>query len=178
MLGPTLETARLILRPPEERDLDGFAALMADEKSARYVGGQQGRSGAWRGMAAMAGSWALRGYGMYSVIERSSGRWIGRVGPWQPEGWPGAEVGWGLVRSAWGNGYATESAETAIGWAFDTLGWSDVIHCIDPDNHPSARVAERLGSARRGSAYLPEPFDNSPVEIWGQSRAQWRAGRA
>ncbi len=54
MLGPTIETARLILRPPEERDLDGFAAMMADEEAARFVGGQQPRSGAWRGMAAMA----------------------------------------------------------------------------------------------------------------------------
>jgi RimJ/RimL family protein N-acetyltransferase len=177
MLGPTLETARLILRPPEERDLDGFAAMMADEEAARYVGGQQPRSGAWRGMAAMAGSWALRGYGMFSVVEKVTGRWIGRVGPWQPEGWPGAEVGWGLERSAWGKGYATESAAAAIAWAFDELGWDDVIHCIDPDNAPSARVAERLGSTRRGSAWLPEPFDNTPVEIWGQSREQWRAGR-
>jgi RimJ/RimL family protein N-acetyltransferase len=128
-------------------------------------------------MAAMAGSWALRGYGLCSVIEKKSGRWIGRVGPWQPEGWPGAEVGWGLERSSWGKGYATESAEAAVSWAFDELGWDDVIHCIDPDNTPSARVAERLGSARRGSAWLPEPFDNTPVEIWGQTRAQWRAHR-
>ena len=175
MLGPTLETARLILRPPEERDLDGFAAMMADEQSARYIGGRQPRSGAWRGMAAITGSWALRGYGMFSVIEKASGRWVGRVGPWQPEGWPGAEVGWGLERSAWGKGYAIESAETAIEWAFQALCWDDVIHCIDPDNSASARVATRLGSAVRGSAWLPEPFDNSPVDIWGQTRAQWRA---
>ena len=177
MLGPTLETARLILRPPEERDLDGFAAMMADEEAARFVGGEQGRSGAWRGMAAMAGSWALRGYGMFSVIEKASGRWIGRVGPWQPEGWPGAEVGWGLERGAWGKGYATESATAAIDWAFDALGWDDVIHCIASANRPSARVAERLGSAFRGSAYLPSPFDSEPVEIWGQSRERWRARR-
>ena len=34
---------------------------------------------------------------MFSVIEKDSGRWIGRIGPWQPEGWPGTEVGWSLV---------------------------------------------------------------------------------
>ena len=177
MLGPTLETARLILRPPEERDLDGFAEMMADEEAARFVGGQCGRAGAWRGMAAMAGSWALRGYGMFSVIEKASGRWVGRLGPWQPEGWPGAEVGWGLTRSAWGKGYATEGAAAAIGWAFDSLGWEDVIHCIAPANAPSIRVAERLGSARRASAWLPPPFDNEPVDIWGQTRDEWRARR-
>jgi RimJ/RimL family protein N-acetyltransferase len=177
MLGPTLETDRLILRPPEERDLDGFAGMMADEEAARFVGGVQGRAGAWRGMAAVTGSWALRGYGMFSVIEKESGRWVGRLGPWQPEGWPGAEVGWGLTREAWGKGYATEGSIAAIGWAFDTLGWDDVIHCIAPANTPSARVAQRLGSTLRGSAYLPPPFDSEPVDIWGQSREEWRARR-
>ncbi|HEX8222393.1 MAG TPA: GNAT family N-acetyltransferase [Allosphingosinicella sp.] len=175
MLGPTLETDRLILRPPEERDLDGFAEMMADEEAARFVGGVQGRAAAWRGMAAVAGSWALRGYGMFSVIEKSSGRWVGRLGPWQPEGWPGAEVGWGLLPDAWGKGYATEGAEAAIRWAFDSLGWDDVIHCIAPANTPSARVAERLGSTLRGQDWLPAPFDSEPVDIWGQTREQWRA---
>ena len=174
MLGPTLETPRLILRPPEERDLDGFAAMMADEEAARFVGGRQPRSGAWRGMAAMAGSWALRGYGMFSVIEKASGRWVGRVGPWQPEGWPGAEVGWGLERAAWGKGYATESAAAAIDWAFDHLGWDEVIHCIDPDNLGSIAVARRLGSTNRGPGKLPPPFEAYPVDVWGQTREQWR----
>ena len=177
MLGPTLETDRLILRPPLEEDLDGLAAMMEDEEAARFVGGQQPRSGAWRQLAAFAGSWALRGYGMFSVIEKSTGRWVGRVGPWQPEGWPGAEVGWGLERAAWGKGYATESAAATIDWAFERLGWHDVIHCIAPANGPSARVAERLGSALRGSAYLPAPFDSEPVDIWGQTRAEWTARR-
>lgn len=177
MLGPTLETARLILRPPEERDLDGFAEMMADEEAARFVGGVQGRAGAWRGMAAMAGSWALRGYGMFSAIEKETGRWVGRLGPWQPEGWPGPEVGWGLLRSAWGKGYATEGSAAAIDWAFEALGWTEVIHCIAPANRNSARVAERLGSARRGEARLPPPFDSEPVGIWGQTREQWRTRR-
>jgi len=175
--GPILETARLILRPPLEEDLDGFAEMMADEAAARFVGGVQTRAGAWRGMAAMAGSWALKGYGMFSVIERSSGRWVGRLGPWRPEGWPGAEIGWGLVRSAWGKGYATEGSAAAIDWAFDALGWDDVIHCIDPANSGSIRVAERLGSARRGPGRLPAPFEDAPVDIWGQTEAQWRARR-
>ena len=178
MLGPTLETARLILRPPLEEDLDGLAEMMADEETARFVGGQQARSGAWRHLAAFAGSWALRGYGMFSVIEKKSGRWVGRLGPWRPEEWPGAEVGWGLTRSAWGRGYATEGAAATIDWAFDTLGWDDVIHCIAPANAPSARVAERLGSTLRGSAWLPAPYDGEPVDIWGQTRKQWRARRA
>ena len=113
---------------------------------------------------------------MFSVIEKASGRWIGRVGPWQPEEWPGPEVGWALLRSAWGAGYARESAEAAIDWAFATLGWSEVIHVIAPDNLPSQRLAQRLGAANAGPTRLPPPLDALAVELWRQSREQWVAG--
>jgi RimJ/RimL family protein N-acetyltransferase len=177
MLGPTLETERLILRPPVAEDLDGWAELMADPESARFIGGPVERPGAWRGLATMTGSWALHGFGMFSVIEKAGGRWIGRLGPWRPEAWPGSEVGWGLLKSSWGKGYATEGATAAIDWAFDALGWTDVIHCIETANQPSRRVAERLGSTRQRECNLPPPFADIRVEIWGQSREQWRQRR-
>jgi RimJ/RimL family protein N-acetyltransferase len=177
VLGPTIETDRLILRPPAEADLDGWASFMADERSARFVGGVQSRALAWRSMATMTGSWALKGFGMFSVLEKGSGRWVGRLGPWQPEGWPGTEVGWGISCAHWGKGYATEGATAAIDWAFDALGWDDVIHCIDPANAASIAVAERLGSANRGPGRMAPPFDNYDVDIWGQTREQWHVRR-
>jgi len=175
--GPTLETERLILRPPADIDLDGWAEMMADPVAARFIGGQQPRATAWRFMATMAGSWALNGFGMFSVIEKSSGRWLGRIGPWRPEDWPGTEVGWGLHPSAWGQGYAVEAAEAAIDWVFDHLGWTEVVHCIDPDNAPSIKVAQRLGSTNGGRGRLPPPFEATVVDLWGQTAAQWRARR-
>ena len=173
-----LTTPRLLLRAPLLCDLDGWAALMADPESASPLGGVQPRSVAWRSLATMAGSWSLAGFGMYSVLERSSGEWVGRVGPWYPEGWPGTEVGWGLLRPYWGRGYATEAAIAAIDWAFDTLRWSEVIHLIAPGNPASQAVARRLGSARRGPTALPAPLDGIEAEAWGQTRSQWRAQRA
>lgn len=122
-------------------------------------------------MATAAGMWALRGYGLFSVIERASGRWVGRVGPWVPEGALGTEVGWAIAPDAWGKGYATEAAEAAIGWAFDTLGWREVIHCIDAPNTASIAVAERLGSAWLRQA---READGKLVEIYGQSAEAWR----
>jgi len=176
--GPTLETARLILRPTAEEDLDGWAELMADPVASRFIGGPQERPAAWRGMASMAGSWAIKGFAMFSVIEKASGRWVGRLGPWVPEGWPGTEVGWGLLTSAQGKGYAVEGATAAINWAFDHLGWTDVIHCIDPENTASQAVARRLGSVNRGPGRMPPPLQDYPIDIWGQSREQWMAARA
>jgi RimJ/RimL family protein N-acetyltransferase len=172
-----IETERLVLRPPEQQDFEGWAAFMADEETARFVGGVQPRAAAWRSMATMAGSWSLLGFGMFSVIEKATGRWIGRLGPWMPEGWPGTEVGWGLAKAAQGRGYGVEGATAAIDWAFDNLGWSEVIHCIDPANRPSQQLAERLGSRLLRKTRLPPPFETLEVDAWGQSREQWRSRR-
>jgi RimJ/RimL family protein N-acetyltransferase len=125
----------------------------------------------------MAGAWSMQGFAMFSVIEKASGRWVGRVGPWQPESWPGTEVGWGIVRDRWRLGYATEAATAAIDWAFDTLGWSDVIHVIDVDNVGSQAVARSLGSRNRGRGQLPAPHEAIVVDVWGQTRTEWRARR-
>jgi RimJ/RimL family protein N-acetyltransferase len=171
---PTLETERLILRAPVAEDFEPWAAFAGDEEAARYLGGAQTRAGAWRQMCTMVGAWTVRGYSMFSVVEKSSGRWVGRVGPWKPEGWPGTEVGWGLAREAWGQGYATEAATVVIDWAFATLGWTEVVHTIDADNINSHAVARRLGSRILREAKLPPPLD-WPVQVWGQSREDWLA---
>jgi RimJ/RimL family protein N-acetyltransferase len=92
-----------------------------------------------------------------------------------PEGWPGPEIGWALVRDVWGKGYATEGAATATDWAFDNLGWTEVIHSIDPANVPSQQVARRLGSRNLRPGRLPPPFDGAVIDIWGQSVQEWRA---
>ena len=178
---PEIVTARLLLRPPEASDFEAWAAFSADPGVMRYLGGPQPRAVAWRGMLTMVGAWYVQGFSMFSVIERATGQWLGRIGPWKPEGWPGTEVGWGVRADAQGKGLAFEAAAATIDWAFDALGWTEVIHCIDPANAPSHALAARLGSANSGPGRLPPPYDAAPIEIWRQSRDAWvarRAGRA
>ncbi|HEY3814480.1 MAG TPA: GNAT family N-acetyltransferase [Caulobacteraceae bacterium] len=175
--GPTLETDRLILRPPCLDDLEPWHRMMQDVDVARFIGGVSSRSQVWRMLMSMAGSWTLNGYAMFSVIEKASGRWVGRVGPWMPAEWPGTEVGWGLAREAWGKGYAVESAAASMDFVVDHLGWTDIIHCVDDENLPSAKVAERLGSKPREMAAMPAPYQDQPVRLWGQTADEWRANR-
>jgi len=172
-----LETPRLLLRLPRREDFDAWAVLMSDVESMRYLGGVQPRSLAWRTFLLMAGAWAIQGFGMFSIIEKASGRWIGRLGPWHPEGWPGTEVGWSIARDRCGCGYATEGATAAIDWAFANLGWTEVIHVIDVNNAPSQAVARKLGSRNRGRGQLPAPYLDSVVDVWGQSRTEWLSRR-
>jgi RimJ/RimL family protein N-acetyltransferase len=173
-----LATPRLVLRATRREDFEAYAAFLADSESTRHLGGVQPRSLAWRSFLAMAGAWAMQGFAMFSVLEKTSGRWVGRVGPWQPEGWPGTEVGWGIVRDRCGLGYATEAATAAIDWAFDALGWTDVIHVIDVGNAASQAVARKLGSRNLGPGTLPPPYESAVIDVWGQTRDEWRARRA
>lgn len=143
---PELETERLLLRGWRSEDFESFAAFYADEATARFVGGVEDRSQAWRRLAAIVGHWALRGYGTWAVEERSSGRFAGGVGLWRPEGWPELELGYWLVAEAHGKGYATEAGAAARDYAFDRLGAETLVSYIRPDNEPSKRVAERLGA--------------------------------
>ena len=175
--GPTLQTERLILRPPDLADVDTWAQFMGSE-AASFIGGPMPPLRAWAGLMYGAGDWALRGFGMFSVIERASGKFIGRIGPIHPEGWPGPEVGWSIVPAAQGKGYALEAAVAAMEWAVEHLGWTDIIHTIHPDNVTSQGVARKLGSTNRGPGELPAPYEGHPVEIWGQSADQWRRNRA
>lgn len=174
---PVLFTERLILRVPEASDLDGFAEMGADEESMRFIGGTCPRSQAWRLVCALRGAWDIKGYSMFSVIERATGEWVGRLGPWEPEGWPGREVGWGVHPRFAGRGYAFEATVAAMDYAFDVLGWESVIHTIDPANLRSIALAKRLGSYNQGPTRLPEPFQDAPVDAWGQTAAEWRERR-
>ena len=144
--GASVETRRLLLRPPCAADREAWTAFLADDRATRFIGGVQGAHGAWRNLAMMMGAWELDGFGMFSVIERASGHWIGRIGPWRPVGWPGPEIGWALAPACRGHGYATEAARASMDWARDRLGWTRVIHLIHPDNTPSIALARRLGS--------------------------------
>lgn len=175
MTGPVIETERLILRPPTMDDFPRWAEFQADAETTRFIGGPKTPPETWRILMTVAGAWSLTGVSFFSVIERASGRWVGRIGPWRPEGWPGPEVGWSLHPDAAGKGYAHEAAVASLDYAFDVLGWDEAIHTIDADNGASIRLAERLGSRYRGPGRLPAPFDALPVGVWGQTRDAWRA---
>ncbi|MBB4152401.1 RimJ/RimL family protein N-acetyltransferase [Sphingomonas jinjuensis] len=177
MNGPVLCTPRLILRPLAAEDWEPWAAFHAEEETMRFLGGVQSRGVAWRSLCGMAGAWTIRGFSMFSVVERTTGTWLGRIGPHQPEGWPGTEVGWGLAREHAGKGYALEAATAAMDYAVDELGWDHVIHTIDPDNVASIALAKRLGSVNEGPTQLPPPLQDFRVDAWGQSAADWRARR-
>lgn len=120
------------------------------------MGGPCSRADAWRKMAMYAGHWLLRGYGVWALEERATGRLAGQAGLWFPEGWPEPEIHWLLVADATGRGLATEAARRFRDHARDDLRWETVVSCIDPVNAVSVRVAERLGATPEGETRVGE----------------------
>lgn len=151
---PTLETERLFLRALRAEDVEDEKAFFQTERS-HMVGGPLPREQVWRVVAAMIGHWALRGFGFWALEEKTTGRYLGRVGLWQPEGWPDREIGWTLMEHAEGNGFAREAALAARAHAYDTLGWTTAISLIRVGNLRSEALARRLGASPDGEHIHP-----------------------
>jgi RimJ/RimL family protein N-acetyltransferase len=175
--GPVLETERLKLRQWREADIAPNTAMLADPASGRFITADgkpiTDAFVGWRNAAIMSGHWALHGVGMFVVEEKSSGTFVGRVGPWLPPGWPGFEIGWGIASEFRGKGYAVEAARAAIDWSFASFELDEIIHVIDRENAASQAVARRLG-AQKGDAF---DLFGKVADIWVTRRDAWTAQR-
>jgi RimJ/RimL family protein N-acetyltransferase len=173
-----LETERLRLRRPTLADADALAAALADPEVMRYIGDGTPRSAdqAFRWIENDRRAWELDGFGKFVVTLRNGTRAIGRVGlsAWDPATWVhgtradlGAdaeiELGWTLLREAWGYGYATEAALAARNWAQHELGLGALISLIHPHNVRSQAVAERVGERYERDVVTA---NGHPAQLW------------
>lgn len=169
---PVLTTERLILRAPEARDFEAYAAFMAGPRSS-MVGGPMTREMAWRFFGHNVGHWPLRGFGTFFMEPKDGGQAIGMLMAWHPEGHPEREIGWCLFTDdAAGKGYATEAARAVLRHVFGTLKWDTAVSYIAPGNEASLRMAARLGAQRDLKAALADPGD--PDTIWRHRPEDWR----
>lgn len=153
---PTLETERLVLRGIGQQDFEPFAKFYGTDAS-KFIGGPCEPAAAWRRLSAYAGGWVMRGYGKFALEEKASGRFVGLVGPWYPEGWPEPEISWTIMPWFQRRGFATEAAIRSLRFAYEELGWQTAVSCIDAKNTPSIGLAERLGAKLEGTTDL-RPF--------------------
>ncbi len=147
-MAPTLQTPRLILREWTGADIEAWADIMSDPDVMRYQPALRDRDAARESARRMAANLRRKPYGKY-VLERKAN--LGFAGMMALDDiWydvpftPTREIGWFLVRSAWGQGYATEAAQALLRYAFDELQWPEVVAMTATINTPSRRVMERL----------------------------------
>ncbi len=160
---PTLHTERLTLRPPTGADWPAARDFFTSPR-AEALGGIKTEGQAWRAFAAEVGHWTMLGFGMWAVTYKGDDTARALIGPWCPVDWPETEIGWMTWDAeAEGTGLATEAAHAAIAHAYGTLGWSTVVHYIDPSNIRSIRLAEKLGAVLDPAATAPAPYPGALV---------------
>ncbi len=151
-----ISTTRLSLRPFEMRDLEGYVTYYIGPRSAgRHI--VQDRDRVVERFFAMAGQWALRGYGRYAITQGGVG--FGHVGVLHMNRVP--EITWSLWDAAYeGQGLASEAARAVLE-AWVAANGGPLVAEIDPANTRSLRVAERLGLVEDAQT----PTDNAPPRV-------------
>lgn len=142
----TLRTQRLVLRPWAASDAEAFAQLNADPEVMADLGGPLSRSDSDAKLRRFSDAFDSHGIGRL-VIEDEDG-FQGYVGimPSDHEHPLGFhhDIGWRLMRRAWGRGYATEGARAALDDGFHRAGLRKVFAYTSADNIRSEAVMERL----------------------------------
>jgi RimJ/RimL family protein N-acetyltransferase len=155
-----IETERLALRLPVAGDAASVAEALADPEVMRFIGtGATGTfTDAVEQVALMRRAWEEDGFGRFIVVRAEDGETLGRVGllVWDPDAWRSGirseigeraeiELGWTLLRKAWGQGYATEAAVAVRDWAWRRVQPRRLISLIHPENARSVGVATKIG---------------------------------
>jgi len=152
-----IETERLRVRSVVETDVDSIFALFSDPRVARWSGDGQAMTSRDEAVARVeryatrggAQSWA----GVF-VIETPADEFAGITMLVPLPASAGFdrddfEIGWHLLPSMWGHGYATESAAAMAARGFDA-GLTEVFAVTAPDNGPSQAVCARLAMTDLG----------------------------
>lgn len=146
---PIFETERLILRPFIEQDYQLMRELDTDPLVVKYLGHGEVRSEneTLSNLQKMQRDYQKYGLGLYAVEDKVSGEFLGRSGliPWEIESSLMWEIGYTFKVSAWGKGYATESAKFLLEWGFQNLDIPFLISLINSQNIASIHVAEKIG---------------------------------
>ncbi|MEZ4770169.1 MAG: GNAT family N-acetyltransferase [Caldilineales bacterium] len=169
---PHIETARLLLRPMEESDLDALLGIFGDPMVMAAFDSPPFSRGQMQGwLQRNLDHQAQHGYGLFSVILKASGQLIGDCGLeiMEVEGAQVAELGYDFRSDHWNRGLATEAATAVRDFAFGVLGLPQLISLIRAGNGASQRVAEKIGMQR-----LPG-FARYDTQYWkyGLARDRW-----
>jgi len=163
-----IRTERLVLRKPQLDD--DVSTFVADAEVQLWIGVDHDPAEV---IQRWVRRWELNGVGQFIV--ELEGEFIGRVGfvVWDARTWKTSaydlagkhaetELGWAILHTHWGHGYATEAAQAARDW----IDRDRIISLINPENLKSQRVAEKLGAQIEGRVETPE----GPADVWVHPR--------
>lgn len=181
--GPTLLTARLRLVPCAEQDLGPLHTLFTDASVCRYLldGEVVGHEWVAGAVASSRRSFADQNLGLWRLDARPDGALVGVAGLWATLGAHEPQLLYALDPAFWGRGLATEASVAVARYAFEELGFKELLASTDPPNDASIRVMERLGMRfleAASAAGRPIVFYRMTREDWGSTHGAAGAPRS
>jgi [ribosomal protein S5]-alanine N-acetyltransferase len=143
---PTIETARLRLRPLVIADTILLNRIQADRDHMRFYPHPFSLEESRQWIERMQERYARDGFALLAVEDRATEEFLGNVGPivQSVDGVDEIELGWSITPARSRQGIATEAALASRDWIFGERSVDHVISLILPENAPSRGVAERL----------------------------------
>ncbi|MFJ3932713.1 GNAT family N-acetyltransferase [Streptomyces sp. NPDC090029] len=139
----------IALRVPTDEDALAWHRVFADPDVMEFHGGRPAELSVYEELTARQRRHdAERGFCLWTVLDED-GEVVGFTGaqPWPHEGFGPVgeiEIRWRLARRAWGRGYATAAARTAVERVREA-GVPEVVAMVDARNERSIAVTRRLG---------------------------------
>ena len=158
--GAIPQTPRLTLREMSASDLDDMAALLGDPEVMRYYPRPKTRDEALGWIRWNERLYQTFGFGLWLMRLAETDGFVGDCGltVQHVEGEAEVEVGYHVRSELWCRGLATEAAAACRDYATTVLGLDRLVAIVDPRNHPSQRVAEKIGMAvEREIVYADRP---------------------
>ena len=171
-----LETERLILRKITPADFDGWYEILSDAETMRHYPAPYDRAGVQRWMDWTLDHYAQHGFGLWAVILKENGAFIGDCGITMQRinGQLLPEIGYHIHKDYWRKGYASEAAAECMAYAFEALGFPAVYSYMKHTNAASYGVALKNGM-RLIDAY-DDPV-NIKTLVYAITYQEWKAGR-
>jgi [ribosomal protein S5]-alanine N-acetyltransferase len=177
-----LTSDRLALRRFTPDDIDWLADLYSDPDVTRYLGGVKDRAKSEELLRTRILQYYDEhpGLGIWMTVERDTGACLGFHLLNHIRGESVIQIGFTLVKSAWGKGFATEMAAAVLRYGFVDLKLPYIAGMASLQNYASQRVLLKIGLARRGERAFPHPDYASagPMAWFDRDAVQWLADRA
>lgn len=142
-----LETKRCIVRETTVADVDEFYRIYAEPSITDYMdrlydSPEEERAYAQEYIEKVYGFY---GYGMWSIVQKESGRVIGRAGLSWREGFDIPEIGFVIEKPCQGMGYAYEVCSAIVEYGREELAFHRIQALVEPGNEASMGLCGKLG---------------------------------
>lgn len=156
-MSAILTTERLVMARPTLDDAYAIEAMVNASNVGHYLPSNEPED-AFQRMLRNEGCWSFYGYGPLVLREKANGDFAGQCGLFHGKRGlgddfdPFPEAGWVIAADHWGKGYAGEAMAAILAWAHRDHGVERIVAIVDPDNHPSTKLAGKLGFEDIGAA--------------------------